>query len=93
MNPALTTGAAVLTLDDIKATRKVDDVAFLVALVDEIARKVSIDRARVFAAVFEIGGSFLFDAIHTLDRPSLAEKLATYVSSDSPKPRSHATRH
>jgi polyhydroxybutyrate depolymerase len=41
-------------------TRKVDDVAFLVALVDEIARTVSIDRTRVFAVGHSNGAMMAF---------------------------------
>jgi polyhydroxybutyrate depolymerase len=41
-------------------TRKVDDVGFLVALVDEIARRVSIDRTKVFAVGHSNGAMMAF---------------------------------
>jgi polyhydroxybutyrate depolymerase len=41
-------------------TRKIDDVAFLRSLVDEIARKVSIDRTRVFAVGHSNGAMMAF---------------------------------
>jgi len=41
-------------------TRKIDDVAFLAALVDDIARKVTIDRTRVFAVGHSNGAMMAF---------------------------------
>lgn len=41
-------------------TRKIDDVAFLAALVDEIARKVSIDRTRTFVVGHSNGAMMAF---------------------------------
>ena len=41
-------------------TRKIDDVAFLVALVDDIAKKVPIDRGRVFAVGHSNGAMMAF---------------------------------
>src|SRR5690606_3108353 len=69
------------------AAAGVDDVAFALALIDEISRRYEVDAARVYAAGFSNGGSMVFRlAAEAADRVAAAAPVAGHLWVAAPRP-------